>query len=131
MPPGFTRRNLEDKIKEIYGIDEISHLIDTQIMKYVRDGYTFLDIARALAYYYVVQDGDVSKARGIGIVPYVMSDAKKYFAQEAARVKQQLDQAEEHKNKAKNVIICKTKIKKPDRKKPFIDLSGIEVNDDK
>lgn len=129
--PGFTRRNLEDKIKEIYGIDEITHLIDTQIMKYVRDGLTFLDIARALAYYYVVQEGDLSKAKGIGIVPYVINDARKYFAQEAARVKAQLDHAEEYKNKSKNTIICKTKIKKPDRKKPFIDLSGIEVNDDK
>lgn len=127
----FTRRDLENKIKEIYGIDEITQLMDTQIMKYVRDGHSFLDIARALVYFYAIQDGDLSKTRGIGIVPYVMADAKKYFATEAARVQQQIEQANKYNNNEINhTIICKTKIKKPERKKPFIDLSGIEVDDE-
>lgn len=127
----FTRRDLENKIKEIYEIDTIPHLIDTQITKYVMQGYTFLEIARALVYFYAIKDGDLSKTKGIGIVPYIMNEAKQYFAQEAARVQRQMEQSKQYKNEPRTIdIICKTNIKKPERKKPFIDLSGIEVDDE-
>ena len=126
---GFTRRDLENKIKEIYGINTISHLIDTQITNYVRNkGYTFLEIARALAYHFIINEGDISKANGIGIVPYVMEDARRYFAQEAARVQAQIKQAEEYKAKGNNTIVCQKRVKKPQRKKPFIDIGEIGVD---
>lgn len=130
--PAFTRLDLENKIKEIYGIDEISPVINNQITKYVQEkGYTFLDIARALVYHYIINDGDLRKSFGsIGIVPYVMKDAKAYFAREAARVQAQLEQVEKIKNEGRNYdIICKKKIKKIERKKPFIDLSSIKEED--
>ena len=60
-----------------------------------------------------------------------MNEAKQYFAQEAARVQRQIEQSEQYKNEIRTIdIICKTKLKKPERKKPFIDLSGIEVDDE-
>ena len=126
----FTRLNLEKKIKEIFGVNEISHLIDTQITNYVTTkGYTYLDIARSLAYFYVVQDGDISKARGIAIVPYVIKEAQEYFEKEAARVNAQMNDADKYKDNNSVDIICHQKLKKPERKRPFIDLNEIEVSD--
>ena len=128
MPAVFTRRDLEKKIKEIFGITEIPSLIDSQITKYVNSkGYTFLDIARALAYHVVVNQATMDPKYGIAIVPYVMNDAKKYFEQEAARVQEQMLQAQKVLEEGRTYdIICKEKIKKPQRNKPFIDISSIK-----
>lgn len=127
----FTRLDLEEKIKEIYGINEITHLIDTQIKNYVTTkGYSYLDIARSLAYFYAIENGDVTKANGIGIVPFVIDRARTYFEKEASRVKSQLDDAEKTKEKKNINIVCHQKLKKPKREKPFIDLNDIEVMED-
>lgn len=129
--PVFTRQDLENKIKEIFGITELTHLIDAQITKFVnKNGFTFLEIGRALAYHFVILDNEVKPEYGIGIVPYVMNDARKYFEQQAAMVQSQILQAQKIKEEGRNYdIICKNKLKKTERPKPFIDISSIKEDD--
>ena len=111
-----TRKELEDKIKEIFGIDTISHLISKQITKYVTEHkYTYLEIGRALFYFFDIQNGDKSKCQGIGIVPYVMNDAKRYFEELEKRIARQAKEAQELKDREKNTIICNTPEKKKKR----------------
>ena len=101
-----TRAELENKIKEIFGIDTISLLISKQITKYVTERkYTYLEIGRALFYFFEVQGGDITKCQGIGIVPYVMEDARKYFKDLEEKVERQTKEAQELKEKDSNIII--------------------------
>lgn len=122
----FTRQDLEEKIKEIYQIDKLSPLIDSQITKFVRERkYKYLEIARALYYFYVEQDGDLTKAKGIGIVPYVMEESKEFFAKKEAELERQRVEIAQQQNKQKLVIKC-NKIEKNKRKLKTIDIQSIK-----
>jgi len=122
----FTRENLEDKIKEIYQIDKLSPLIESQITKFVRERrYKYLDIARALYYFYVEQDGDLSKAKGIGIVPYIMEESKEFFLKKEQELKRKKEEIAKQQNSQKIVIKCE-KIGKSRRKQKMIDIQSIK-----
>jgi hypothetical protein len=122
----FTRENLEDKIKEIYQIDKLSPLIESQITKFVRERrYKYLDIARALYYFYIEQDGDLSKAKGIGIVPYIMEESKEFFLKKEQELKRKKEEIAKQQNSQKIVIKC-NKIEKSRRKQKMIDIQSIK-----
>jgi hypothetical protein len=122
----FTRENLEDKIKEIYQIDKLSPLIESQITKFVRERrYKYLDIARALYYFYVEQDGDLSKAKGIGIVPYIMEESKEFFLKKEQELQRKKEEIAKQQNSQKIVIKCE-KIGKSRRKQKMIDIQSIK-----
>lgn len=71
---------LEEYIKDILEIDKISPLIKKQIKKYTEeDGMTYLEIRDTLKYFFELKNGNKTKAQGIGIVPYVYDEAKKYY----------------------------------------------------
>lgn len=125
-----TRAELEDKIKEIFGIETISLLISKQITTYVTEHkYTYLEIARALFYFFEIQQGDISKCRGIGIVPYVMEDARKYFRELERQAIQQAQEAQKLKEKEQSIIICKTTQKRR-MKNRMINIESIKEADD-
>ena len=129
----FTRLDLEKKIKEIFGIDTIPHLIDTQITKYVRDKHwNYKDIAIALIYYYVEKEGDITRGHGgIGIVPYIMDEARTWFQNEARRQAEQIQASEEYKDRLTYDIICTKTIKRKKVTRPRIDIASIkEENND-
>lgn len=127
----FTRLDLERKIKEIFGIDKIPHLIDTQITKYVRDKHwSYKDIAVALIYYYVEKDGDISRGHGgIGIVPYIMDEAQAWFREEARRQAEQIKASEDYKERLTYDIICTKTIKRKKITRPRIDIASIKEED--
>lgn len=125
-----TRAELEDKIKEIFGIETISLLISKQITTYVTEHkYTYLEIARALFYFFEIQQGDISKCRGIGIVPYIMEDARKYFRELERQAIQQAQEAQKLKEKEQSIIICKTTQKRR-MKNRMINIESIKEADD-
>ena len=129
----FTRLDLEKKIKEIFGIEKITHLMDTQITRYVRDrNWSFKDIAIALIYYYVEKDGDISRGHGgIGIVPYVMDEAQAWFRAEARRQAEQIQASEDYKERLSYDIICTKTIQRKKVTRPRIDIASIkEENND-
>lgn len=122
----MTRNDLEEKIKEILGIDTITLLIKNQITKYVTEyKWKYIDIARALYYFYVVQDGNISQARGIGIVPYVYQESKNYFIQlekEKARKQKEIEKAKE----VEQINIICNEIPKSKRKRKVIQIQDIK-----
>lgn len=122
----FTRKDLEEKIKEIYQIDKLTPLIENQITKFVREHkYKYIEIARALYYFYIEQDGDLTKAKGIGIVPYVMEESKEFFLKKEEEMKRQREEILEQQNKKQLVIKC-NKIEKNRRKTKMIDIQSIK-----
>ena len=129
----FGREELEEKIKELYGIDKITSLMNAQITKFVLERrWSFLDIARALAYFVEVQGGQLKKETGLGIVPYVIEDARKYFKQLKAQIeKQQKDSEQFLKTKTSSYDIeCKQTLKiEKSRRRPLIDLGNINMEE--
>lgn len=74
------RYKLENYILTLFNIEKISPLIKKQIDNYHNEKqYAYLGILFTLKYFFEIQNGDVTKAKGIGIVPYVYEDAKKYY----------------------------------------------------
>lgn len=124
-----TRTELEEKIKDILGIDTISLLISKQITKYVTEHkWTYLEIGRALYYFFDVKEGDPAKSQGIGIVPYVMEESRKYFKDMERRAAQQAKEAQESREKQQNIIVCNT-VAKSRRKKRIVDIESIKEED--
>lgn len=71
---------LESYIKSLFKIDKLSALITKQIKNYVEnDHYSYASILATLRYFYEVKNGDLTKARGIGIVAYVYEEAFEYY----------------------------------------------------
>ena len=75
------KEQLEDYIKELFGLTFIDMRVRGQIKKYIEDfNYTYSGIKKALIYHYEIKGGDKSKANGgIGIVPYVYQNAYEYY----------------------------------------------------
>lgn len=68
------------------------------IPQYLKKGYTYLGIIRAMEYHFIVRRSSTAKANnGIGIVPYVYDDAQKYF--ESVNSKHYLQYLKHHQNK--------------------------------
>ena len=76
------RKALEDFIVQLFGLDHMEGRITLQIQKYMKDhpDYTYSGIQRTLEYFYVIKKNSIDKANGgIGIVPWVYDEAKRYF----------------------------------------------------
>lgn len=84
------KKTLEEKqkaslmryIEDIFDVSYNVPLVLTQIKNYKEVlHYTYQQIERCLRYAYEVKGYDISKAKGIGIVPYVYKDAYNYYYQ--------------------------------------------------
>lgn len=125
-----TRAELENKIKEIFGIETISLLISKQITKYVTEHkYTYLEIGRALFYFFEIKQGDITKCNGIGIVPYVMEESRKYFKDLEHKAIMQAQEAQKLKEQEQNVIICNAPRKRR-MKSRMVNIESIKEADD-
>lgn len=70
---------LYEYIKQLYVLDEVTAMIDKQVEKYCVDyKLTYMDIKSILEYYYVTCENSVV-SDGIGIIPFILHEAKKHF----------------------------------------------------
>ena len=80
MSVKLSKEQLIEEICYHHKTDGINQMIRSQITRFVVEhGYTYLEIARALAFYHEVLERPVEKKFGIGIVPHIMDDARKYY----------------------------------------------------
>lgn len=76
------RKELEDYIINLFNLKHMDGRITLQIKKYMQDHkeYTYSGIKRTLEYFYEIKNNPIEKANGgIGIVPWVYEEAKRYF----------------------------------------------------
>lgn len=74
-------QELEEYIKTLFGADYVSARIRKQLKDMI-DHYhfTYSGILGTLKYWYEIKQNSLEKANnGIGIIPYVYEDAKKYY----------------------------------------------------
>lgn len=123
----MTKIELIKFICELYGFKDCPFLIQKQINKQVTEhGYTYKEIARALAFYVEIKKGNVEPKYGIAIVPYVMDEARQYYAKLEQQVNAQKRQAEQTKasNKEQKIIKCDV-VKSNGAKRHHIDLNKL------
>lgn len=75
------REELYDYIMKLFNISFVDPKIQKQIKKYIEENnYTYSGIKKALVYFFEIKGNSVEKANGgIGIVPYVYTQAYNYY----------------------------------------------------
>lgn len=110
------KKKLEDYIKQIYNVERISPLIRQQISKYIQEGMTYSGIMGSLYYFYGIKGNDTSKAKGVGIIPFIYDEASEYF-KTISRINL-ANQGQDFTIKEK-VVVIPVPQPKPKRKKNF------------
>jgi hypothetical protein len=122
----MTRKELEQLIAELYGVEAINSMIDAQITKFQKlHGYTEKDIARAVAYYVEVLGNVPDRRKGIGIVPFVMEEAQRYYNAQAVERARLKDEAQKIKQGETKVIKVKPKKYKPHSGRYIVDIENL------
>jgi len=122
----MTRKELEQLIAELYGVEAINSMIDSQITKFQKlHGYTEKDIARAVAYYVEVLGNVPDRRKGIGIVPFVMEEAQRYYNAQAVERSRLKDEAQKIKQGETKVIKVKPKKYKPHSGRYIVDIENL------
>ena len=76
------KKALDDYIIQLFNLEHMDGRITLQIQKYMQDHpeYTYSGIRRTLEYFYRVKKNSIDKANGgIGIVPWVYEEARRYY----------------------------------------------------
>lgn len=78
------KNKIHEKMKDLCENEYLRQKVNSQIKMYTeKDNINEYDIYQTLVYWYDIKHNDPSQANGgIGIVPYVYKDAKKYFKEE-------------------------------------------------
>lgn len=128
----YTRKDLEDLIKDIMGISQITPMIEKHINRCILNyDMSFKEIARCIVYYNEVLGMDVSPVYGITFVLNVREQAAKYFAQlELDRCNKEKE-AEKIAEYQENNIIINIKSFKHDKRKPKkFNIEDIKIDEE-
>ena len=73
------RKKLCDYVCELFNYKKPSVRIYQQMANYYERGVSYTDMLLALKYFYEIKKGDINKSQGgIGIIPYVLDEAKEF-----------------------------------------------------
>lgn len=73
------RKQLCDYICELFSYKKPSVRIYQQMTSYHNKGVSYSDMLLTLKYFYEIKKGDINKSQGgIGIIPYVLEEAKEF-----------------------------------------------------
>lgn len=112
----MNKKELDNLICDILDIPKTNQMIESQISKFItQHGYTYKEIGRAVYFYVEVLGNKPKKEMGIGIVPYVMDQAKAFFYRKEQEEKEKQKQGRILKelNKQEKDIILANPIRKP------------------
>ena len=127
----YSREDLDNYIKELLSIAEISYQIKRQIRDFVERGLSYKDIARALFFAKEIKHMKLEETHeiyGIGIVRTLHSEARRYF--EKLRVEQEEKERRQQEilastNKQQQIIICTRTDATKKKKRKFIDITQL------
>lgn len=74
------KEKLEEYIKELFHITELTPKIKNQIKQYAEKNYSYSGMYKSLKYFYEIKGNSIEKAQGgIGIVPWIWDEAFTYW----------------------------------------------------
>ncbi len=113
---------LQNYICKLFEIDVITPLMENQIQKFAKEGYTPASMLYILQYHYDYCENEVKEEKGLGIIPYVQKEAIEFDMQ--------CKRAEEHMKgikKPKEALTIKNKTIRIKTEEQQVDL--IEIKD--
>lgn len=127
MESKFSRQDLIDMIKEIYGFDELPKVFEIQINRFVKEcKLSFVDIACTLSYMEVKglleRDADKARTYGAARVPDYAKVAKAFFE---AKKKQEEQQRSAAKKSSERDVIEISNVSYGTTRKKKINLENI------
>ena len=126
------RKALETYIIKLFNLEHMDGRITLQIKKYMQDHpeYTYSGIKRTLEYFYEIKGNSLDKANGgIGIVPWVYEEAKRYFYNQWLLSQKNADKdIVQYVPKVKEIFIKPPK-REPRKRKIFMFLDEEEEDD--
>ena len=126
------RKALEQYIMKLFNLEHMDGRITLQIQKYLQDHpeYTYSGIRRTLEYFYEVKHNSLEKANGgIGIVPWVYEEAKRYYYNQWLLSQKNAEKdIQAYVPKVREIVIQPPK-REPKKKRIFTFLDEEEVKD--
>lgn len=117
------RKKLSDYICELFGYKKPSVKIYQQMTSYYNKGISYADMLLALRYFYEVKKGDINKSQGgIGIITYVLEEAKEFVTLEKIE-KDKLIQKFQDNEKNKKQTIYRHVVEFNNKNKKEIDIN--------
>lgn len=111
-------KNLIEYICELFNIESPNGMIVKQVKEYHTDyKYRYYAIQLALQYFFVEKDNPIPDHKTIGIVPYVMDEAKKYYTHLANMSEEEFE--------IRSMTLSIKQPKKINRKKKIINISEL------
>lgn len=120
------RQELYDLVAELFFIKYPTGMMMKQIKDYKEDlEYTYKGMTLSLVYWTETLNNTMSNAKGVGIIPYIYEDAKKFYI-EKMNIKREVENMEGEFTSKKVVKLSKRKMNKDDKSKHnIIDMSDL------
>lgn len=98
------RKELIDYICELFNYKKPSVKVYQQMSSYYEYGTSYADMLLALKYFYEIKKGDINKSQGgIGIIPYVLEEAKEFATLEKIEQDKLIQKFEENNLEKKEI----------------------------
>lgn len=118
------RKQLCDYVCELFSYKKPSVRIYQQMTSYHDKGVPYSDMLLALKYFYEIKKGDINKSQGgIGIIPYVLEEAKEFATLEKLEQDKLIAKFEQN-EQIKEIKIIKV-IEPHNKNKKQIDINSL------
>ena len=118
------RKQLCDYVCELFSYKKPSVRIYQQMTSYHDKGVSYSDMLLALKYFYEIKKGDINKSQGgIGIIPYVLEEAKEFATLEKIEQDKLIAKFEQN-EQIKEIKIIKV-IEPHNKNKKQIDINSL------
>jgi hypothetical protein len=119
------RKKLCDYVCELLNYKKPSVRIYQQMTNYYERGVSYTDMLLALKYFYEIKKGDINKSQGgIGIIPYVLDEAKEFATLEKIKQDKLIAKFETNAIEKKETIIVHI-IERNNKQRKNIDINTL------
>ncbi len=119
------RKKLCDYVCELFNYKKPSVRIYQQMANYYERGVSYTDMLFALKYFYEIKKGDINKSQGgIGIIPYVLDEAKEFATLEKIEQDKLIAKFETNAIEKKETIIVHV-IERNNKQRKNIDINTL------
>ena len=119
------RKKLCDYVCELLNYKKLSVRIYQQMANYYERGVSYTDMLLALKYFYEIKKRDINKSQGgIGIIPYVLDEAKEFATLEKIEQDKLIAKFETNAIEKKETIIVHV-IERNNKQRKNIDINTL------
>lgn len=120
------RKKLINYICELFNYKKPSVKVYQQMSSYYERGISYSDMLLSLKYFYEIKKGDINKSQGgIGIIPYVLEEAKNFVTLEKIEQDKLIKKFEENSLEKKETKYIYITEQRNNKQKKNIDINAL------